>query len=66
MLTPTPLPAGRRPLHGTPDQIVDGLRRFAAAGLDHLVAGVRTAGDATYAGCAAALDVVAAEVLPQL
>jgi hypothetical protein len=64
VVTPRPLGADRAPLHGTTAQIVEGLRRFAAAGLDHLVAGVRSAGDPTYAGAAAALDAVAAEVLP--
>jgi probable F420-dependent oxidoreductase len=64
VVTPAPLGTDRNPLHGTPQQIADGLRRFADAGLDHLVAGVRTAGDPTYAGCIAAMDAVAAEVLP--
>ena len=66
VVTPHALGADRSPLHGTAAQILDGIQRFADAGLDHLVAGVRTAGDATYAGCVAALDAVAADVLPAL
>lgn len=54
-----PLGDDRRPLHGTPEQILDGCRQFATAGLDHLVAGVRLAGDATFDGARAALDAVA-------
>jgi probable F420-dependent oxidoreductase len=64
VVTPRALGPDRNPLHGTTDQIAHGLRQFADAGLDHLIAGVRTAGDATYAGCVAALDAIAAEVLP--
>lgn len=66
VVTPHALGADRSPLHGTAAQIIDGMHRFADAGLDHLVAGVRTAGEPTYAGCVAALDVIAAEVLPAL
>lgn len=66
VVTPNALGADRSPLHGTTAQIIDGIHRFAAAGLDHLVAGVRTAGEPTYAGCVAALDAVASEVLPAL
>jgi alkanesulfonate monooxygenase SsuD/methylene tetrahydromethanopterin reductase-like flavin-dependent oxidoreductase (luciferase family) len=66
VVTPQALGADRSPLHGTAAQIVDGIHRFADAGLDHLVAGVRTAGESTYAGCVAALDAVAADVLPAL
>ena len=66
VITEEPLPADRRPLQGTAAQVVDGLRRFAEAGLGHLVAGVRTAGDPSYAGCVAALDVIGTDVLPAL
>jgi probable F420-dependent oxidoreductase len=59
VVTDRPLAADRAPLHGTPEQIADGLARYAAAGLDHLAAGVRLAGDATFAGACAALDAVA-------
>jgi probable F420-dependent oxidoreductase len=52
------------PLHGSPSQIVEGLHTFADAGLQHLVAGVRLAGDATFGAAVAALECVAAEVLP--
>lgn len=54
-----PLGADRAPLHGTIEQIHDGLARYAAAGLDHLVAGVRPAGDPTYVGACDALDALA-------
>jgi probable F420-dependent oxidoreductase len=64
VVTGRPLGPDRSPLHGTAPQIVEGLQAFAGAGLDHLVAGVRSQGDATYAGAVAALDEVAAEVLP--
>src|SRR3954469_17019343 len=45
VVTPEPLGADRRPLQGTAEQIVEGLRAYAADGLDHLIAGVRAAGD---------------------
>jgi probable F420-dependent oxidoreductase len=60
------VPEPRSPLHGSPAQIVEGLHAFADAGLDHLVAGVRTSGDGTYQGAVAALDAVARDVLPHL
>jgi hypothetical protein len=66
VVTDHPLEGDRSPLHGTPEQITEGLRAFADAGLQHLVAGIRSAGDQTYAGCVAAIDVVATEVLPHL
>jgi len=66
VVTDAPLGRERGPLHGTPEQIVEGLHAFAAAGLDHLVAGVRTAEAPGFAGGIDALDVVAAEVLPHL
>jgi len=65
-VTDSPLGPERNPLHGTPEQIVEGLHAFADAGLDHLVAGIRTAGAPGFAGSIAALDIVAAEVLPHL
>jgi probable F420-dependent oxidoreductase len=66
VVTPSPIIGQRLPLHGTPEQIVAGLRAFADAGLHHLVAGVRSADDPSYAGSVAALDVVARDVLPHL
>ena len=51
------------PLAGTPEQIAEGIDAFAAAGLDHLVAGVRWVGDPTYDGAVDALETVAAELL---
>ncbi len=64
-VTDRTLGADRPPLHGTAEQILDGLRRFESAGLDHLVAGVRRAGDPTFAGAVAAMDEIAA-VLAEL
>jgi probable F420-dependent oxidoreductase len=66
VVTATPLDGDRAPLHGSPEQIVEGLRAFHDAGLDHLVAGVRRAGDPTYEGAVDALEVVATQVLPHL
>jgi probable F420-dependent oxidoreductase len=62
----SPLGPERPPLHGTPKQIVQGLRAFADAGLQHLVAGVRFAGDGSFAASVGALDTLAADVLPLL
>jgi len=45
---------------------LEGLHAFADAGLDHLVAGVRTQSDPTFQGTVAALDAVATHVLPHL
>jgi probable F420-dependent oxidoreductase len=66
VVTDRPLGGDRNPLHGVPEQITEGLRSFGDAGLDHLVAGIRTAGDTTFAGATAALDAVSREVLPHL
>jgi probable F420-dependent oxidoreductase len=66
VVTPQALDDRRNPLHGTPEQIAEGLREFADAGLNHLVAGIRTAGDPTYAGCVAALEAIGTDVLPVL
>ena len=66
VVTPRPLGASRAPLHGTAEQIVEGLCAFQDAGLQHVVAGVRYAGDATFAASVGALEIVAADVLPQV
>ena len=63
-VTKAPAPAGRAPLTGTPEQIVEGLRRYADAGLQHLIAGVRAEGDGSLAATLAAMETVAAAVLP--
>jgi probable F420-dependent oxidoreductase len=62
----SPLGPDRSPLHGSTEQIVEGLRAFADAGLSHLVAGVRTRGNPSFQGTVEALDAVAADVLPNL
>ena len=64
VVSPSPLGRERSPLHGTAEQILEGLHTFAEAGLQHLVAGVRMAGDASFAASVAALDIIAADVLP--
>ena len=61
-----PLGPDRARLHGSPSQIVEGLHAFAEAGLQHLVAGVRLAGNATYGAAVEALDTVASAVLPDV
>lgn len=61
-----PLGPDRSLLHGTPDQILSGLAAYAEAGLDHLVAGVRSAGDGTLAGSVAAMSELAEHVLAEL
>ena len=61
-----PLDGDRSLLHGSTEQIVEGLHALSAAGLDHLVSAVQTAGDPSYAGACGALDAVAAEVRPHL
>ena len=66
VVSPTALGPERPALHGTPEQIVEGLHAFADAGLDHLVAGVRAAGDGSFAASVDALDTIAEEVLPRL
>lgn len=63
-ITDQPLGPDRSPLRGTPEQIVDGLAAFADAGLDHLVAGIRLDGDASFAGAQRALDLAAEHILP--
>ena len=59
VVTERALAADRHPLHGTPEQILDGLNAFARAGLEHLVAGVRPARDGSFAGALRALDAIA-------
>ena len=59
VVTDRALGADRHPLHGTPEQILEGLTAFAGAGLEHLVAGVRPAGDGSFAGALDALDAIA-------
>jgi alkanesulfonate monooxygenase SsuD/methylene tetrahydromethanopterin reductase-like flavin-dependent oxidoreductase (luciferase family) len=66
VVTERPLGHDRSPLSGTPPQIVDGLRAYADAGLDHLVASLRSHGRRTFSATTDAIDVVVAEVLPHL
>lgn len=54
--TDRPLDGERRPLSGTPEQVAEGLAALAAAGLDHLVAGIRLADDLTLEGALEALE----------
>jgi probable F420-dependent oxidoreductase len=57
--TERPVDGERPPLRGTAEQIAEGLAAFRAAGLDHLAAGVRLAGDATLAATLHALELAA-------
>jgi probable F420-dependent oxidoreductase len=52
-------------MRGTSKEVLEGLRSFADAGLEHLVAGISLAADPSFAGAVEALEQVAAEVLPQ-
>ncbi|MBW2268140.1 MAG: TIGR03619 family F420-dependent LLM class oxidoreductase [Deltaproteobacteria bacterium] len=51
-------------LQGSSEQVLDGLRAFAGAGLEHLVAGISLAGNPDFAASVDALEQVAAEILP--
>ncbi len=64
ILTHSPAPAGRDPLTGTPEQVIEGLRQYADAGLQHLVTAIRAEGDPSREGTLAAMERFAAEVLP--
>lgn len=63
-VTAAPAGDGRAPLTGTPEQIVEGLHRYAEAGLQHLVATIRADGDASLEGTRAAMERIAREVRP--
>ena len=58
--TDRPVDGDRPPLRGTPEQVAEGLEAYRRAGLDHLVAGIRLAGDPTLAGALHALELAAA------
>jgi probable F420-dependent oxidoreductase len=66
MLTTSPAGGERSALTGTPEQIVEGLQRYAASGLQHLIATVRAEGDQGLDATLAAMEVVAREVLPSV
>lgn len=51
-------------MQGSSDAILSGLQAFAAAGLDHLVAGISRAGDRSFEATLDALEQVARDVLP--
>ena len=51
-------------MQGSSEAILVGLQAFAAAGLDHLVAGISRAGDRSYEATLDALEQVARDVLP--
>ncbi|MHC4670719.1 MAG: LLM class flavin-dependent oxidoreductase, partial [Planctomycetota bacterium] len=65
VLGPEPLAPEGASLGGTPEQVLDGLRLFAAAGLQHLIAGISRAGDASFDAAVQALETVAATILPE-
>ncbi len=52
-------------MRGSSEQVLEGVKSFADAGLEHLVAGISLAADPSFAGAVEALELVAAEVLPQ-
>ncbi len=52
-------------MRGSSEQVLEGVKSFADAGLEHLVAGISLAADPSFAGAVEALEQVAAEVLPQ-
>ncbi|MGH2602583.1 MAG: LLM class flavin-dependent oxidoreductase, partial [Dehalococcoidia bacterium] len=62
-VTASPAGNGRAPLTGTPEQIAEGLHQYAEAGLQHLVATVRSDGDPSLEGTQAAMEQVAREVM---
>jgi probable F420-dependent oxidoreductase len=65
-ITGRPAPRQRAPLTGTPEQVSEDLHRYAEAGLQHLVATVRTSGDPSLAGTLAAMETVAPDILPHV
>ena len=52
-------------LQGSAERVLDGLRSWADAGLQHLVAGIGLAGEPGFEASVAALEQVAAEILPE-
>jgi probable F420-dependent oxidoreductase len=64
-ITRQPAPAERAPLSGTPQQIAEELQQYEAAGLQHLVAGVRMDGDGSLEATLAAMQIAADEILPR-
>ena len=52
-------------MRATTEEVLEGLRSFADAGLEHLGAGISLASDPSFAGAVEALEQVATEVLPQ-
>lgn len=63
-LTRAPAPRVRPLLTGTPAQVSEDLHRYEEVGLQHLIAGVRMEGDASLPATLAAIEAVAAEILP--
>lgn len=65
-VTRSPAPEGRSPLTGTPEQIVTGLHDYADAGLQCLIASIDGDGDRSLSATLAAMEVIAAEILPSI
>jgi probable F420-dependent oxidoreductase len=61
---PVPGMPFQMPLQGSTEQILDGLRAYADAGLDHMAADIRLPGSTDLAAMLDALELVAAEILP--
>ncbi len=57
--TERPVDGDRPPLRGTPEQVAEGLAGLGRAGLDHLAAGIRLAGDPSLDGTLHALELAA-------
>jgi probable F420-dependent oxidoreductase len=65
-LTRVPAPSERDPLTGTPEQVIEGLRQYADAGLQHLVTAIRAEDDPSREGTLEAMERLATEVLPAM
>jgi probable F420-dependent oxidoreductase len=63
-VTKAPAGADRAALTGTPEQIAEGLRAYAGAGLHHVIATIRAGDDSSLEATRAAMEQVAREVRP--
>ena len=62
-VTDTPLGDGRTPLTGTPEQILDDVRRYQEAGVEHIVLGPRAGG---YEEAVRTVERFANDVIPKV
>jgi probable F420-dependent oxidoreductase len=63
-LTREPAPPGGAALTGTAAQLVERIHQYADAGLTHLIAGVRAAGESSLGATLEAMETFARDVLP--